>query len=208
MTEPHKPDRDGSVANKRIGDTVPGTTTEFDPERLPFDSVSVRVRMVRLAYRFLWNQDDAEDVAQEALVTAYQRAANLRDPAKWWSWLSRIVVHRCHERGRRKQRWERHEDAIRTEAGSLTYDWTQDDPTDVKNQVRRLLAALPTRQREVAVLRHLQGMSYDEIGQVLDVSPSTARVHARAGLETLRQLMNESRSTGTGRATTPGGETP
>lgn len=207
MTKPHMPQRDGSTTDERIGDTVPGSTSEFAPERLPFDSASVRVRMVRLAYRFLWNQDDAEDVAQEALVTAYQRAASLRDKTKWWSWLSRIVVHRCHEHGRRKQRWERHEDGIRRATGSGVQDWTQDEPGDVKEQVRRLLEALPTRQREVTVLRHLQGMSYDEIANVLDISASTARVHARSGLETLRQLMNESRTTGTSHAMTPGGET-
>ena len=136
------------------------------------------------------------------------RDCSQRDPSKRWSWLSRIVVHRCHEHGRRKQRRAHHEDAIRTLAGSMAKDWTHDDPTNIKNQVRRLIEALPTRQREVTVLRHLQGMSYDEIGHVLAISPSTVRVHARDGLETLRRLMNESRVSSTAQAKTSGGVTP
>ena len=54
---------------------------------MPVITRSVRGRLVRLAYRFLWNVDDAEDVAHEALATAHERAADLRDETKWWSWV-------------------------------------------------------------------------------------------------------------------------
>ena len=55
--------------------------------------------------------------------------------------------------------------------------------------IRTALVDLPRRQREVLVLLHIEGMSYDEIGRVLEISPSTARVHARAGREGLRKIM-------------------
>ncbi len=149
---------------------------------------SARDRLVRLAYRFLWNQHDAEDVAQEALAKACERASDLRDRDKWWSWVSRIVVHRCHELGRRKLRRERHQPLLRAQAEREAQGSGLDQTADEKVGLRRLLHELPRRQREVIVLRHLQGMAYGEIATVLGISAATARVHAQAGRETLRQL--------------------
>jgi len=62
---------------------------------------------------------------------------------------------------------------------------------DDRKVVGELLMRLPERQKEVMVLRHLEQMNYDQIGELLEMSPSTARVHARAGLEALRDLIKE-----------------
>ena len=150
---------------------------------------TVRDRLVRLAYRFLWNREEAEDVAHDALAAAFEKADSLRDGDKWWSWVCRIVVQRCRERGRQAQRWKRHEEPYRTEVSRKAEEPVTGDPPDGAECVRELLGMLPRRQYEVMVLRHLQEMCYEEISRVLDISPTTARVHARAGRETLRNLM-------------------
>jgi RNA polymerase sigma-70 factor (ECF subfamily) len=154
-------------------------------------SRSQRDRLVRLAYRFLWNQDDAEDVAQDALTIAIDRSEDLRDDDKWWSWMCRIVVHRCHELGRRRKRWQKHEPMVvaginqQAEAPSLE---EQAQPSD---RMRDCLNKLPKRQQEVIVLRHFEGMPYERIAEVLEIKAATARVHARAGREMLRTLLLE-----------------
>lgn len=158
----------------------------------PADFGAVRPRLVRLAFRFLWNRDDAEDVAQEALLIAQQRGDRLRDSSKWWSWLSRILVNRCHEHGRRQQRAVRLDDSLRDRARRCeggAADSTVSGMGTVKDAVRGALGQLARRQHEVIVLRHLHGMTYAEVGEVLGISPATARVHARAGREALRRLL-------------------
>ena len=152
-------------------------------------SPTVRNRLVRLAFRFLWNREDAEDVVQDALATAHEKAGSLRDHGKWWSWVCRIVVQRCRVRGRETLRWKHHEEPYRTEIRRRAEGTSVSDSFEVKAGVRELLTELPPRQQEVIVLRHLQGMPYEEIARVLEIAPATARVHARAGLETLRELM-------------------
>lgn len=151
-----------------------------------------RDRLVRLAYRFLWNRDDAEDVAQDALLKAEQRDSPLRDADKWWSWLARVVVNGCYEKRRRSEVQHRHEPLVRLELGQRVEAGVRDDGTTGStdsNWLVPLISELPRRQQEVVVLRHLEGMGYDEIAEMLGITRSTARVHARAGLEALRELI-------------------
>ena len=154
-------------------------------------SAAQRDGLVRLAYRFLWNHDDAEDVAQDALATAYRESEDLRDDDRWWPWLCRIVIRRCHEHGRQKQRRRKYEAAMRDEANRNSAEPKLLDSAEAKAQVSRLLQDLPRRQREVLVLRHLQGMSCEEVGDVLDIAPATVRVHTKAAREALRRRLTE-----------------
>lgn len=142
-------------------------------------------RLVRLAYRFLWNHEDAEDVAQDSMLRAMEKAEELREPGKWWSWLCRITVHRCHEHGRSRQRRRKHEDRLTHESRTVQ-PHDEAGLTERSAALARLLVELPRRQHEVLVLRHVQGMSFDEIADVLGISASTARVHAIAARESLR----------------------
>ena len=60
---------------------------------------------------------------------------------------------------------------------------------ELKTLVIELLDELPRRQREVLVLRHLQGMTFEEVALVLELAPETARVHAQRGRERLLSLV-------------------
>lgn len=151
-------------------------------------SRTVRDRLVRLAYRFLWNQDDAEDVVQDALLEAHQHERDLRDADKWWSWVCRIVVHACHTHGRRKQIRAKHEPILR-ERARVESSGNHRERSDSKTDVLHHISALPKRQREVLVLRHLEEMSYERISEVLGISVGTARVHAQAARESLRERL-------------------
>ena len=67
----------------------------------------------------------------------------------------------------------------------------REDHDERTEMVRMLLSELPPRQRDVVTLRHLEGMAYEGIAAMLEISTATARVHARAGRETLRRLLLE-----------------
>ncbi len=167
---------------------------------------AVRDRLVRLAYRFVWNQEDAEDAVQDALVAAHEKAGSLREADKWWSWVSRIVVQRCRLLGRRTQLGRRHIEPYAMESSRREPENPPAIPSDRGESLRSLLMELPQRQHEVMVLRHLQGMPFEEIARVLDIAPATARVHARAGRETLRSLILKRDPDWFDRTGRPGGE--
>ncbi|MFQ5461070.1 MAG: RNA polymerase sigma factor [Phycisphaerae bacterium] len=152
----------------------------------------IRLRMVRLAYRYLWNREEAEDVAQEALSVAIERLDLLRDRKKWWAWVCRIMVNTCHARHRGATRRQAHSERYARHRAIGMAEPQSPAAGERTEMLRAALGKLPRRQQDVVVLRHLQGMSFDEIGRILEISPATARVHAMAGRESLRKLMLES----------------
>ncbi|MCC7292739.1 MAG: sigma-70 family RNA polymerase sigma factor [Phycisphaerales bacterium] len=168
-------------------DVEPGDAAGDRPESINAES---RLRLVRLAYRFLWDRGEAEDAVQDALLAAHERAADVRDRGKWWSWVCRIVVQRCHLASRRiaQSRKLRSADAA---LNLCEADESAASRKELAGVVREMIAELPQRQREVLVLRHFQGMSFDEIGEVLDMAPATARVQAMNAREALLRLVLE-----------------
>lgn len=179
-------------STKRTSEQRDGTTrtaeTESTPNvRRPPLSDDMRHGLVRLAYRFVWNLDDAEDAVQEALHAAEARRAQLQESTKWWSWLCKIVVQKCHTLGREKARRRRHLDRYQLDRPAPSEP--QPDQSAETRAVRSMLPRLPPRQRDVLVLRHLQGLDYGEIAEILDIAPATVRVHAKAARESLSALL-------------------
>jgi RNA polymerase sigma-70 factor (ECF subfamily) len=80
-----------------------GIDSAGQPGSLASCTPAERDQLVRLAYRFLWRHDEAEDAVQDALSIAHRRQGDLRDHGAWWSWVRRILVNRCHEKHRERQ---------------------------------------------------------------------------------------------------------
>jgi RNA polymerase sigma-70 factor (ECF subfamily) len=148
--------------------------------------------LIRLAYRFCWNRDDAEDAVQRALVLAAREQHQLADRSKLWSWVQSIIVRQCHSllRTRARQRKAETNDGANARASSVDVS-----PTakllrrEFTELVKRMVASLPDRQQTAIVLRHLAGMSYREIAEMMGVSESTARVQVHNARELLRQAI-------------------
>ena len=162
--------------------------------RIPDISAEERSQLLRLAYRFCWNPSDAEDALHNALLVAIEKADQLRDPAKRWSWLSRVVVQQCHLLGRKQKRKNKTQGAADfpgapgRDSTSTTHISTL-ETAELGDLMRRLLTTLPEQQRAAMTLRHIERLDYPRIAQVMAISESTVRAHVRAGREALRKLI-------------------
>lgn len=148
--------------------------------------------LVRLAYRFCWNGDDAEDAVQHALVLATRNQHQLADRSKLWSWVQSIVVRQCHSllrSGARRRKAETDNGAGVRAASTDASPTTRLLRREFTELVKRMVGTLPDRQQTAIVLRHLEGMSYREIAELMDVSESTARVQVHNARELLRQAI-------------------
>jgi RNA polymerase sigma-70 factor (ECF subfamily) len=156
------------------------------PDRPVDDTETGRARsvLVRLAYRFLWN---VEDAVQDALTIVQAKGEQLKDQSKWWSWVRRIVVNQCHEQQRRRWRHERHTSALADRQASSHPTDTALDREELSGILKSLIAELPEQKQTAIVLRHIDGMSYQQIAEIMQVSESTVRVHVRAAREALRE---------------------
>lgn len=153
-------------------------------------------------YRFLAamlrSPEDAADVTQEAFLNAYRHAADFRAEAAVRTWLFRIARHAALDKLRAsRRRGELGRAGAGGDAGvaDRRVDETSADPAaatetaDRRRLVRDAIDALPDDQREVVLLRELEGLDYDAIAAALDIPVGTVRSRLHRGRETLRNKL-------------------
>ncbi len=137
-----------------------------------------------LALRTLGNREDAEDVTQEAFLKAYRSLDSFRGDSKFSVWLYRIVSNLCLDLLRSRQRKPVQSLTVEDDDGEIGELEISDehfspekllDRKLTRESVQRGLSALPDDARQILLLRELQGMSYEEIGQALDLEPGTVK---------------------------------
>lgn len=148
-------------------------------DRTAFDSL-VRLhtpRMYRVALRIVGNKTDAEDVVQEAWISAWRALPGYRGDAAPATWLYRVVSNAAlgQLRGRR---YTVPIDAVGAELLAADDSYCPERATVAGEQhaaVHRAVAELEPSQRVPLVLREFEGLSYEEVADVLDVSVSALR---------------------------------
>ncbi|HXH84314.1 MAG TPA: sigma-70 family RNA polymerase sigma factor, partial [Candidatus Tectomicrobia bacterium] len=150
-----------------------------------------RHRVWRLAYNVLRDREEAWDVAQEAFIRAYQALPSFRGQSQFYTWLYRIVVNLATDRGRSRaaqgrafgtervpeEDWERvlvEPEGAETESPDARAARMQD-----RERILAALATLPEHHRTIIVLGDLEGLSYREIAETLDIPMGTvmSRLH-------------------------------
>ncbi len=153
------------------------------------DLVAVhRERINRLVYRLLGWSHDAEDVTQEVFLAALKNLKKFRGQSSISTWLTRIAVNkaRSHQRKLRSRIKALAAVARLSRAPSESQPQADSAKREVFSRVRRAVQALPSRYREVVVMRYLEQMPSAEVVKVLGISRSAmdARLHrARRKLE-------------------------
>jgi RNA polymerase sigma factor (sigma-70 family) len=140
-------------------------------------------RAYQAAYRLLGDRTAAEDVAQEALTRAYVHWARLDERRE--GWVVTTAVNIVLDGFRRDRRWNAFRTAVQTSAEGARPALVDEDETQ-RIDLQRLLAALPRRQRQVAVLRYLEDRPVREVAELLGCSPGSVKRHAARAAEALR----------------------
>jgi RNA polymerase sigma-70 factor (ECF subfamily) len=138
--------------------------------------IAYQHRIFGVAQRMLGNAAEAEDVAQEVFLRVHRSIAEFRGEARLSTWLYAITSRLCLNRLRSAERRWRQDDPDALErvpgegdaAGHL-------ERSEVESALREAIAELPEERRIVLVLRDLEGLSYEEIAQALDVELGTVR---------------------------------
>jgi RNA polymerase sigma-70 factor (ECF subfamily) len=138
-------------------------------------------------FGMLGNKQDAEDVTQEAFVTAFRKLETFEGRSTFLTWLRRIAFNLAIDlRRRRKSRASMTQVAVAEEIVSAKESSAADTliTKETVSTVRRAINSLPDEQRVVIVLRDLQDLDYSEIAELLSIPIGTvrSRLH-RARLE-------------------------
>lgn len=147
-------------------------------------------------YRIMGSEDDARDLCQEAFLKAYRGLGAFKGEARFSSWLYQIALNLCRDRmRRRKGRTLVSLDAMEADgqAPVLRDDTTALDialTKDVARHVRAAVMALAEDQREVIVLKEYEGLTFQEIADVLDLPVSTVKTRLYRGLDKLKERLS------------------
>ncbi|TWU28061.1 RNA polymerase sigma factor [Bythopirellula polymerisocia] len=146
-------------------------------------------RLVRYAATITRNQHDAEDAVQAALVRVAGRIGLLCQASDPWSYLLRVVRNEALVILRRKKRWV----FVANLSDLLTKRLVDEAEREESHRaIWTALRTIPTEQAEVVVLKIWEEMTFDQIGEVLEVSAYTAASRYRYGMEKLsHKLVSE-----------------
>ena len=146
--------------------------------------------LLRFATRMLRSRDAAADAVAESFVRAYRHLASCRDPARLRTWLYRIVSNRCKSH------------LARRSVADLPLDEAPPvaDPADTEAAleqaeqlalVERALARLSAEKREAFVLKHVEGLSYEEMAAVTGERVPTLKMRVHRAREALLKALEE-----------------
>jgi RNA polymerase sigma-70 factor (ECF subfamily) len=163
-------------------------------------------RVFNIAYRILGNLEEAKDSAQEVFVSVFDSIMHLREEIKFDVWLTQITLNHCRNRWKYLKR--RHyfdsdslDDPVETEDGDIMPRQIE-DPTEnpemfyekkmVSQFVQNGLFQLKEEQRELIVLRDLQGYSYGEIGRLFHLPEGTVKSKLHRARMDLKEILEKS----------------
>ena len=140
-----------------------------------------------IAYGILQNREEAEDVVQDALVKAWKTRWRVRDPEKFPAWLATIARHRARDifRKRRTVPLSTTSDEV-IEPGSVA----EPNGSELDQQLRSALAALPELHRAALTLRYFEEMDYRSIENILGLSNGALRGILGRALASMRKQLS------------------
>ncbi len=173
-----------------------------------FDAIFERYKSLvfNLTMRILGDREEAMDVSQEVFFAVYRKIHRFRGESSLKTWIYRIAINRASNRCRWWNRLRRRgtisldehlsKDDSRTFSESLESAASTPEEAflieEKRLEIERTLRRLPIQQRVVVVMRDVEGMSYEEIAELLHVSLGTVKSRIARGREELKRRLNGS----------------
>ena len=150
-----------------------------------------RARGARIAAAMLGDGSDAEEALQDAFVRAYRSLRSCREPDRFGAWFLRILVNRCRTRG--SARRARAGLFVRDEVALERAAARPDGDPEWREEIDRALARLDALQREAFVLKHVEGLEYEEMARLTGARVPALKMRVKRACDRLRVLLQEER---------------
>ncbi|RJX39199.1 RNA polymerase sigma factor SigW [Paenibacillus pinisoli] len=155
-------------------------------------------KLFHMAYRMLNNRQEAEDVVQDTFLRVYKNLERFDETLKFSTWIYRIATNLCIDRLRKRK------PTYSLDAESQEYDGLDgysmipsDNRTpeselilsDTQRIIHQAMESLPPKYKSVMMLRYIQDLSLQEVGDILDMPVTTIKTRVHRGREFLRKKL-------------------
>lgn len=157
--------------------------------------------IINLAYHYIGNRNDVEDIAQKIFVKVYFSLPKFDIHRPFFPWLYRISINQCYDELRHLRRRKTYtfselslEDAGRIEnliAQAENSPHPDDSKSDMQDLLHTLLDRLSDNHRRVIVLRDIEGIPYDEMAAILKCSEQAVRLKVFRARNRLKKILEK-----------------
>lgn len=154
-----------------------GNTSAFDQILKKYKGI-----VINIAYRFIQNRAEAEDIAQEVFLKVYNSARRYKPEAKFSTWIHKITTNFCLNKLRAKKNLRAvsldnpimiENKIIRGNPDSpCDHPFTDLEKEELKQFIQEAISSLPINQKMVVILQKYEGLSYKEISEIMGCSTS------------------------------------
>ena len=161
-------------------------------------------KMLNIAYRMMGDYDEACDVTQEAFLAAYKSIKKFKAEAKYSTWLYRIVVNYCKNRLKQLRGKTIYENFSLNDSGGAKTDEIRNQlPANDTNpgiemenrerdaRVQQCITSLEEEYKEVVILRDIQGLTYEEIRDILQIPDGTVKSRLSRARRALKDCLTK-----------------
>ncbi len=159
-------------------------------------------KVYNLALRMVTNPDDAAELTQDAFLKAWRSMEQFQGDSSFATWMYRLTHNLCIDFLRREQRRkqagasfsldEEHEEGTKTELPDTHYEPQRRlEQQEVREQIAKGLETLSPEHKEVLLLREINGLSYQEISEMVGVAEGTVKSRIARARLTLRNYLIE-----------------
>jgi len=147
-------------------------------------------KLFRFALRFLGNEEEAKDVVQEVFIKVWNGRDQMSEVQNWEAWCMRITKNLSLDRIRSSARKATNplEDGFNVRHESLS-PHESTEMQESMSRIGQLIAALPEKQRQVIHLRDVEGYSYNEICEILDLDMNQVKVNLFRARNAVREKL-------------------
>jgi RNA polymerase sigma factor (sigma-70 family) len=159
-----------------------------------------RERVVRAAYSFVGNLEDAADLSQEAFIKAYDKLNEFNFKSRFYTWLYRILINTCKDFLRRKKIqgfffvWEKKLADDETDSQFEGVETSKNAGERLLNkelgeEIVQAMDCLPLQQRMAFSLRYLDGLLIQEVAESMDLSVGAVKAHLWQAIQKLQKWL-------------------
>lgn len=148
-------------------------------------------KMYRFAFRLLKDEEEAKDIVQEAMIRVWKKREDMHTYLNMEAWCMRIVRNLSLDRIKSKQfNNDRLDDSYDLMTTAINPE-QRTEIDDTMENIHNFIAHLPEKQRQIMQLRDIEGFSYNEIGDILNLDANNVKVNLFRARKSVREdLLN------------------